>query len=938
MGAHPGRQTQWGDRCRMFVYLGRREMDATRFPHLLSRGVLPRLALAALLVIVGLLLSPSHARVSASTAIDIVFPSTLVPGTPVVQTFYLTLPEDQALSVFQGIRARNCRGGRYPSSPIVSYFSIAIGADGTLIYYDQWEDGYAAQISSPTDAEVYSAANPDGLQIWGDADAANGAPPGYSGDVLSAGDVIILSNNVVVPNLSGSVDWDGKDKIAANSSIAMARAAWPLNTAALLSFAHEIYDTNEWGMAYESPVGADTAQADQMFEYSALSIMASQNDTVVEIDADADGAFESSATLQEGGSTLVTGILQGASVRSTDETKPIQAVLLSGDICSAYAARDMNLLPTSAYGSSYWSPVGVNTYLSGPTRLFLYNPSDNGSIHITCEGANPSVPQTVDPRGVVTVELPTRRAARCYASDASGSATGEPIFGIGTVDAGHSAYDWSFTLFPDVFLSTEALVGLGLGRDPNYGGSENSSPLWVTAACDSGSTYLFVDWNHDGIPDKVDLRGDNDVLDRNVDGLDETTSHLGIPIDRLQSVTLRDPTDKDQTGARVWTRSSPWAGPGNPLPADPGCVLAVAWGQDPRNASISTPGLDAGTSVPPLRLQEGSKSLVLTPEGDTDQDGQLSPGDTARYILTVKNISSVAIPAVYVYDPLPANTTYVPNSTYWSSDGSTWTKIPPSDDGGVLPLEVEGGYPLGDLAPGVTWTVRFDVILDTEGNYEELYNCDIVYSGAGAFTRCVTSFVASRDWGDLPDSYGTSRAANGPRHSRSALLLGAAFDYEAQGQPSPAADGDDLTLVPDDEDGVTLAGAPSEWWAGTLGFDVVLAGGDGCLNAWMDFTDDVGSIPGPESADGDLTNPGGYDTATVGETTYSEHIIQNVAVVAGPNAVGARVPPTLSIAEYNIYCVRFRLSPGPCTTAIAPTGFVAGGEVEDYQFEWWVSR
>ena len=439
---------------------------------------------------------------------DTVFPSTLVPGTPVVQTFYLTLPEDQALSVFQGIRARNCRGGRYPSSPIVSYFSIAIGADGALIYYDQWEDGYAAQISSPTDAEVYSAANPDGVQIWGDADAANGAPPGYSGDVLSAGDVIILSNNVVVPDLSGTVDWDGKDKIAANSSIAMARAAWPLNTAALLSFAHEIYDTNEWGTAYESPVGANTANADQMFEYSALSIMASQNDTVVEIDADANGAFESSATLQEGGSTLVDGDPPGRqrAQHRRDQADPGGAAqrrhLLRLRRARHEPAADQRLR------QQLLEPGGREYLPERPHAPVPVQPQRQRQHPYHLRGGHPEYARSPSIPAVWSRwNCPPEKAGRCYASDASGNATDEPIFGIGTVDAGHSAYDWSFTLFPDVFLSTEALVGLGLGRDPNYGGSENSSPLWVTAACDSGSTYLFVDWNNDGIPDKVDLQG-----------------------------------------------------------------------------------------------------------------------------------------------------------------------------------------------------------------------------------------------------------------------------------------------------------------------------------------------------------------------------------------------------------------------------------------------
>ncbi len=93
---------------------------------------------------------------------------------------------------------------------------------------------------------------------------------------------------------------------------------------------------------------------------------------------------ESSITLQEGQSTLVSGILQGARVHAD---KRIQVVLLTGDIGSNYESRDMNLLSTSDYGSNYWSPVGVDTAggtIPGPTRLYLYNPSTNGSIYITC--------------------------------------------------------------------------------------------------------------------------------------------------------------------------------------------------------------------------------------------------------------------------------------------------------------------------------------------------------------------------------------------------------------------------------------------------------------------------------------------------------------------------------------------------------------------------
>ena len=51
-----------------------------------------------------------------------------------------------------------------------TYFSIAVAVTGTYVYYDQWEDGYAGDIANPTGAEIYSATNLDGVQIWGNGD------------------------------------------------------------------------------------------------------------------------------------------------------------------------------------------------------------------------------------------------------------------------------------------------------------------------------------------------------------------------------------------------------------------------------------------------------------------------------------------------------------------------------------------------------------------------------------------------------------------------------------------------------------------------------------------------------------------------------------------------------------------------------------------------
>ncbi len=881
-----------------------------------------RLLLAMVAVILALALAPAPAAHAANPA--------------PVQIFYVTLPEANGLTVMQAIN----NSGLVPasSSPVYTYFSIAIGVSGTYVYYDQWEDGYAADIANPTAAEIYSASNADGVQIWGNGVAADGCAPNINGvaftctngaDVLTAGNVIIPYNSVAVPNSSTSIEFDGRDKVGASASIAMARATWAAGSGTLFAFAHEMYATSEWGTAYEAPVGCNTTNAGAMFEYSGLSVMAAQNNTPIRIDHNGDGDFtdpsDVTITLNEGGSYLAgyynysSGcdyVRQGARVESTDPNKPIQVVLVTGDIGSSYESRDMNLLPVSAYGSSYWSPVGVNTgsdgYTPGPTRLFLYRPSTgaSGPTHITCVRRSPTpttVTQAVSVRGVVTVDLPNNSGAHCYASNSTGTATGEPIFGISTIDTDGQVWDWSYTLYPDSFLSTDALVGLGLGKDPTETSStQNGSPLWVTPVCD---TYVYVDWNNDGTADLVDVDGDGNATDTSNDGINETTSNNGMLITSLKSVRLFEPgldqEPYDQSGARVWSRTASGVGRGG----TPGCNLALAWGQDPRRASAGTPGLDVGTSIPPLRLIEGSKTLTL--KTDVNSDGELSPGDVATYLITVKNTGSVEVDNVYVYDTVPLNTVYFTGTTE-KDVGSGWTAIADDGDGDGFPLDVSGGVLLGDLAAGATFYVRFDVTLGS-GDYEEVNNCDVAFTDAGTLQSCITNFVASRDWGDLPDTYGTTRAADGPRHSFSGLILGDNYDYDAQGQPSNDATGDDLDLTPNDEDGFT---ARPSWNAdNTLKLQVKVTGDPGAytLGVWIDWNQD-GVFQNTAFAAGCSSNCG---------ERYVVSVTPGANTLALPALVGFPGDPALE----------FRLRLYPTTPASpSPLGFVSGGEIEDYVY------
>jgi len=365
----------------------------------------------------------------------------------------------------------------------------------------------------------------------------------------------------------------------------------------------------------------------------------------------------------------------------------------------------------------------------------------------------------------------------------------------------------------------------------------------------------------------------------------------------------------------------------------PGCLLALAWGEDPDRATAGSPGLDVGTSIPPLRQIEGTKSLEVVT--DTIPMGVLNAGDIVYYNISIKNTGSTTVNDVYVWDEIPEHTAYVATSTEYKLDAGSWTSIADDGEGDGFPLDASGGVLLGNLAVGSTYYMRFKIEL-LPGDYEVITNCEQTYTDAGDLENCAVNPVATRDWGDLPDSYGTTAATDGPRHSYSGLMLGSYWDLEAQGQPTLGlANGDDIDRAPDDEDGIAVVGNTGYWEEGSGQFYVALTGGPGCLNAWMDFTNDsgtgVGYGDGYDYVDGNFTRTGGYDTYG----TTSEHVIRNVLLTLAETVVDVDYP-LMSFNEKSYY-FRFRITPpvdGACTADVTPTGYQAGGEVEDYLFTW----
>jgi uncharacterized repeat protein (TIGR01451 family) len=173
--------------------------------------------------------------------------------------------------------------------------------------------------------------------------------------------------------------------------------------------------------------------------------------------------------------------------------------------------------------------------------------------------------------------------------------------------------------------------------------------------------------------------------------------------------------------------------------------------------------------------------------------------------------------------------------------------------------------------------------------------------------------VVAEDRGDLPDglggapSYPTLNASNGAVHviSSANTFLGARVDAEPQGQPTLAADGDDLAPAaqPDDEDGIAF---PTPLVAGRANGILATASVAGRLNCWFDY------------------NANGVLGDVVGG--QPEHFADELAVNAGSNVVALTPPFAIARGNYHLRC-RFTTGTGQGN---APTGVAPNGEVEDY--------
>ena len=291
---------------------------------------------------------------------------------------------------------------------------------------------------------------------------------------------------------------------------------------------------------------------------------------------------------------------------------------------------------------------------------------------------------------------------------------------------------------------------------------------------------------------------------------------------------------------------------------------------------------DGGADV--LRGGEGD-DLLAVPDGDFSGTRRLAGGsgtDTLRLdgsgiALDLTTISDNRIVDIEVIDITGsgANTLILDFQEVVNLSSNSNTLVVQGNAGDTVNI-------------GSGWTAGSDEIIGAD--------TFVVFTQGAAILKIQQS-VLSLDFGDSPDSYATTLASDGARHFAIGPTLGTARDSETDATPSAAADSDDTTGTPDDEDGVTFTTGLVQGKNATVS---VTASAAGEWSFWIDFDHD------------------GFENTAEEKFTHT-------FTAAGTQSITFVVPDS---AMVGYTYARFRLS----TSSVPnPTGLAPDGEVEDYR-------
>lgn len=490
------------------------------------------------------------------TAIVVIFVSSVnynaCTDAAISHLYYIPAPEQDLRTAFGKI---DCHTSTSLSDSMRTVISIKCPYPGVIIYYDQWEDGYESSILSPTQSTT---------QVWGDGDLYNGTAPGYPNDIIPAGGSIVLDNTMFDnPRNASQFYYDARDKIYSNTDIALSRIAWDKARGPLQAYSVDVYDMTRFGTSFNIPVGNYTGSTKD-FQVTGAFIRAAYDNTSVSIDKNNDGIADTTVILSEGQSYFQSsGIMAGASITSSF---PVGVDVFFGDSATCWNFKELNILPASFYGDTYYSPVPTTKSSDSAVAMF-YNPL-NRSITINWTTSAGSGSFAIGAKGVY--RFPLGPNGYKFKSAGGESYVVNELIDAWSVDGTTyyaSDYDWAFAPITEDRLTSFGAIAWAPG---SLDGTKNGNPVWVMPV---SNTTIYVKW------------------DGNILGATGSTSPCGLKYDSTWTLAALNvkkllDVDKDQSGLAVYNCND--------------VKMAIAWGEDPSLSGTGSPYIDVGTSVQPF--------------------------------------------------------------------------------------------------------------------------------------------------------------------------------------------------------------------------------------------------------------------------------------------------------------------------------------------------
>lgn len=534
------------------------------------------------------------------------------------RTYYMPFAADESMAALNKSAAT---GYALPTTDLRTITSIKVSYPGIKLIWDNWEDGYESNILAPAQATT---------QVWGDGNIYNGIAPGYPNDILPPGASIVLDNTVpTTPRNPANIYYDGRDKLYSSAQIAVTQACGEPSKISVQCMKTNVTSyPSEFGQLFTIPVGEDLSSRD--FQYTALFIRASQNNTNIQIDRDNDGDFETNFTLNEGqvmrvdDATAPAGtIMKAGAVVTSDKPIGIDAHFSGVD---NYSSREIPVFPATWYSNTYYTPVPTTgiAVVSPPNPpatvadtavVMLYNSLNrpiaiNWSSGVPAGGsillsANSSYRFVLDKSATAAYKFwnPTKEsfvAIEIYDSYTPGGGGNDG-----------ATTDWAFNLISEARLTDFASIAWAPG---SINGTRNDNPVWVTP---TANTTVYVKF-------------DGDILNGTNTSPCGLKYDISYPVNYLEYIKIKDAADNDQSGTAVYTCD--------------GTKIAAVYGEDASTAVASNPSWDVGSTIQPFCKQK----LVIA-----NDDYAVTLANTPVTINSLKNDAGF----LAIIDPATLSTT-----------------------------------------------------------------------------------------------------------------------------------------------------------------------------------------------------------------------------------------------------------------------------------------